>query len=98
MWDFLFGRRGRAGYVRIKLRDGGWVAGVWALGEEATASYASSYPQSEDLYLAAQVTVDPTTGAFVLDHHGRPEIRPWGLLLTRDHIEQLEFQEAPTMA
>ncbi len=98
-WDSVFGQPGRHRYVRAKLAEGGWVGGLWTTPEGAPGAYASSFPHGEDLYLPLQVDVDPRTGAVLLDAHGRPQVRQWGLLIERSKVELIEVQDiAPPAA
>jgi|SRR5579871_4305402 len=92
-WDYLFGRADMAGIVRARMRDGIWVAGIYAAKDGSTRrGYASSFPVSEDVYLPVRVEVDPTTGQLRLD--GDTPIRlPWSLLIKREDIDLLEFLE-----
>jgi Family of unknown function (DUF6338) len=91
-WDYLFSRR-PAGLVRARMKDGHWVAGLYAASEDGTPSgYASSFPASEDLYLPSRVDIDPATGA-VRTEEERPILLPWALHLRRDDVDVLEFLE-----
>lgn len=96
-WDYLFSRR-PAGVVRARLKDGSWVAGLYAPTEDETRiGYASSFPAAEDLYLPNRVDIDPSTGE-VRTTDGRPVTLPWALLLRRDDVDLLEIFEAQPMA
>jgi len=83
-------------FVRIKLRDGERVGGVFGEDSFATAytSYAAGYPEEQDLYLAESVEVDPDTGEFVLDRDDTPVPRDSGILVRWSEVEYLEFIEA----
>ena len=93
-WDFLW-RQGAPGIVRMKLRSGTWLAGVYGTTPAGRRSYAAGFPQDGDLYLSLQLRVDPLTGEFVRDDDDRP--RPVegesGLLIRWAEVEYLEFQE-----
>jgi hypothetical protein len=93
-WDFLW-RRGVPGIVRMKLKSGTWLAGVYATTNGGRQSYAAGYPEEEDLYLSLQLRVDPVTGEFTRDDEDRPVpvAGPSGLLVRWAEIEYLEFQE-----
>jgi hypothetical protein len=56
--------------------------------------YAAGYPETQDLYLAAAMTVDNETGEFLLDEQGQPEFGGGGLLVRWEEVEYLEFIEA----
>ena len=91
-WDHLFQDR-PAGGVRCKLQSGIWIGGVF--GEvNGRRPYASGYPEPQDLYLAATLSLDPYTGEIVTDDEGNPEIQASGILLRWEEIEYLEFTEA----
>lgn len=52
-WDQLFRTPGLAGYVRVRLLDGGWLLGVWSVsppGSGLPGSYAAGFPHDQDLY------------------------------------------------
>ena len=91
-WDHLFQDR-PAGGVRCKLKSGTWIGGVF--GEvKGKRPYASGYPEPQDLYLTATISLDPDTGEIVTDDAGNPEVIDSGLLLRWEEIEYLEFTEA----
>ena len=57
-WDYLFGLRPE-GWIRLKLKSGGWLAGAYAVQEDDLRSYASGYPEKQDLFLVDMAEVDP---------------------------------------
>lgn len=91
-WDFLW-RPGVQGIVRVKLKSGSWLAGVFGTTASGRRSYAAGYPEKEDLFLSLQLKVDAVTGAFEQDGEGRPVPVASGLLLRWEEIEYLDFQE-----
>lgn len=93
-WDYLW-RPGVQGIVRIKLKSGSWLAGVFGTTSSGQRSFAAGYPEKEDLYLSLQVKVDAADGAFDRDPEGRPVPVEGGsgLLLRWDEIEYPDFQE-----
>lgn len=93
-WDFLWRSR-RAGIVRLKLKSGTWLAGIYATTETGFRSYAAGYPEDGDLYLSLQVQVDPDDGAYVRDNEDQPVPVPSrsGLLVRWAEVEYLDFQE-----
>jgi hypothetical protein len=93
-WDYLW-RLDTIGIVRVRLKSGSWLAGVYGRSPSGVRSYASGHPEAGDLFLSEQLIVDAVTGAFTVDDDGRP-LRPDGspgLLLRWDEIEYLEFEE-----
>jgi hypothetical protein len=81
------------GWIRLRLKSGAWLGGVFA---EANGrrSYAAGYPEPQDLFLAAAVDTDPDTGEFVRDDAGLPTVQPGGLLIRWEEVEFLEFIDA----
>jgi hypothetical protein len=85
--------------VRIKLKSGPWLAGLWGRWESDTSknrrSYASGYPEDGDLYLSVGFQIDPDTGELVRNSEEQPEPVEGerGLLVRWDEIEYLDFQE-----
>lgn len=55
-WDHLFADRSSR-YLRVRLQDGTWVAGLFA-----DRSYAGGYPNPTDLLLEESWAIDPETG------------------------------------
>lgn len=55
-WDQLFADRSSR-YLRVRLQDGTWVAGLFA-----DRSYAGGYPNPTDLLLEQSWAIDPVTG------------------------------------
>lgn len=55
-WDHLFADRSSR-YLRVRLQDGTWVAGLFA-----DRSYAGGYPNPTDLLLEQSWAVDPDSG------------------------------------
>ena len=83
------------GMVRVRLKSGSWLAGVYGVSSTGVQSYASGYGEDGDLFLAESLAVDDETGAFELDDEDRP-IRtedPPSLLIRRSEVEYLEFEE-----
>lgn len=91
-WDHFFASR-PDGWVRLRLKRGIWIGGVYAPSEDGLPSYASGYPESQDLFLAETVEVDPETGAFILED-GDPIFRGSSILIRWDEVELLEFSNA----
>jgi hypothetical protein len=93
-WDQLF-RQAARGWVILKLQSGEFIGGSY-LGR----SYASAYPEPQELFLSEQVFVDPDTGDFVtgegtpLRQGQIPERMGRGLLVRWDEIEYLEWYES----
>jgi hypothetical protein len=93
-WDYLW-RLDVPGVVRMKLKSGTWLAGIYGTTVTGRRSYAAGYPEPGDLYLSLQLRVDPATGEFVRDDDDRPlpVAGASGLLIRWSEIEYLEFQE-----
>lgn len=80
-WDFAFSR-GRSYFVRVKLRDGERVGGLFGPG-----SNASFYPEAQDLYLQEAWRLDGE-GGFEAAVEGTK-----GLLIRRENTQIVEFLE-----
>jgi Family of unknown function (DUF6338) len=95
-WDHLF-QQTTGGWVVIKLIDGPFVGGIYASQQTGLSSYASAYPEVQELFLYAQISVDPQTGQFIdsqaqpLPPGQYPLIVERGLLVRWEQIEYLEF-------
>ena len=94
-WDHAFRHLAGGGYVRVKLKTGEWIAGLYAHLDGQAPPYASGYPNDPTAYLPAQLEVDPFTGAILLDGAGRARVREWGVLLRAEDCERVEFQAMP---
>jgi hypothetical protein len=92
-WDYLFGTR-PDGWIRLRLKSGTWIAGVYAVKDDGWRSYASGYPEPQDLFLVEAVEVDPDTGEFLFDDDGSRLVRGSAILVRWDEIEYLEFIDA----
>lgn len=91
-WDHFFASR-PDGWIRLRLKRGVWVGGVYAPSDEGLPSYAAGYPEPQDLFLAETVEVDPGSGEFILEN-GQPIFRGISLLIRWDEVEFLEFGDA----
>lgn len=89
-WDHLFHHRPR-GVIRMKLKSGVWIAGLFATIDGRVRSYAAGYPYAQDVWLVQALSVDPTTGEFLRDANDRPIVLESGLLVRFDEVEVLEF-------
>ena len=99
-WDFLWRSRPTA-IIRMKLKSGTWLAGLFGNSYNGKLSYASGFrehPEPADLYLSLGVQVDPDSGAFIRDDDGalRWTDGDSGLLIRWDEIEYLEFHDIGT--
>lgn len=93
-WDYLW-RRNARGIVRVRLKSGSWLAGIYGINAAGVRSYASGYDEEGDVFLAEALSVDGETGAYELDEDSRPvriEGSP-GLLIRWAEVEYLEFEE-----
>lgn len=91
-WDYFFGLHPR-GWVRLKLKSGIWIGGVYMEGE-TRKSYASGYPEPQDLFLINAVEMDPQTGRILRQSDGSVRVRDSSILLRWEEVEYLEFIEA----
>jgi hypothetical protein len=93
-WDYLW-QPGVQAIVRLKLKSGYYLAGLYGRAENGRRSYAAGYPEEGDIYLSQMFVVDAETGEFARDEQGRP--RPVdnasGLLVRWSEVEYLEVQE-----
>lgn len=91
-WDHVFGHRQNLAWVRVKLKSGPFMAGLYAnLGSER--SYASGFPYDQELFLLRAAQMDSSTGKYILDSAGRPTVEPFGILVRWDEVEYLDIQE-----
>jgi Family of unknown function (DUF6338) len=69
-WDELFATPDLTGWIRLRLCDGTWVCGLWGP-SEATGlrSYASGYPEAQDL-LIAEIAETDDDGEFLTGDGG----------------------------
>ncbi|HYP24288.1 MAG TPA: DUF6338 family protein, partial [Actinomycetota bacterium] len=95
-WDHFFSSR-PDGWVRLRLKRGVWIGGIYGPPDVGLPSYASGYPEAQDLFLAETVEVDPETGAFILAA-GEPILRGVSLLIRWDEVEMLEFGDSGSAA
>jgi hypothetical protein len=92
-WDYLFGLK-PDGWIRLRLKSGTWLGGAYAVKEDGWASYASGYPETQDLFLVEAAELDAETGEFLFDEDGDPLLRGSGILIRWDEVEYLEFIDA----
>jgi hypothetical protein len=76
-------------WVRLKLKSGSWIGGVF-MGVEGAESYAARYPEDQDIYLALTLELDPVTGDLQIDA-GKVATRPGGILVRWEEVEYMEF-------
>ena len=97
-WDLTWSHDVNA-IVRVKLKSGPWLAGLWGRWVSATSNnrraYASAYPEEGDLYLSVGFQVDPDTGELVRNSEQQPQPvqSERGLLVRWDEIEYIDVQE-----
>lgn len=93
-WDHLWSQGGRM-IVRVKLRSGEHLAGLFEPSANGINSYASGYGEEADLYLSRQLRVDAKSGEFDVDAQGSPV--PYepetGLFLRAEDVELWHIQE-----
>lgn len=86
VWDHVFSRRSSC-FVRIRLKDGAWVAGWYG-----SSSCAAVYPQDRDIFLQAQYAVLP-------DGRIGPRLEgTGGVYIPKDSIDLLGLLEPPRAA
>jgi Family of unknown function (DUF6338) len=92
-WDHLFADAGLNGYVIIhRKEDKPAIAGVWSRSKDGQQrSYASGYPDVQEIFLFDTLVCDPQTGALEPDEHGNVQLRGVGVLIAWDSIAYLEF-------
>jgi hypothetical protein len=91
-WDYLFGAQ-PAGYVRLRLKSGGWLAGYVGTREDGRRrAYFAGLPHPQDLYLAETYALDESN-AIQLGEDGLPVVRGTALLVRWDEVEYLEIEE-----
>jgi hypothetical protein len=91
-WDWVFGKKDRQGWIRLRLTDGSWKAGRWA------DAYASGYGEEPDLYLSNQAILG-SDGGFVMDGDtGQPKLMGSGLLIKWSEVRYLELITRETQA
>jgi hypothetical protein len=91
-WDQMWNRPVKA-LVRIKLKSGGWIGGIFEASKTGEQSYASGYPDDGDLHLTRQLKVDPRTGTYETQDDGTPKVIDRGLLIRWSEIEYLDILE-----
>ncbi|GCE42956.1 hypothetical protein Rhow_007085 [Rhodococcus wratislaviensis] len=55
-----------------------------------SGAYASGYPEEQDLYMPDQAVLD-TSGKFVEDRNGDPQLTGWGILIRWSEVQYLEI-------
>lgn len=90
-WDVLFSGPDMNGWIRLRLKDKSWVAGLW--GESATTgfmSYAAGYPEDQDLLVSELVETD-ADGNLVTGEDGALILTRRSLLIRWDEIVYAEY-------
>jgi hypothetical protein len=97
-WDALFRSPTLTGWLRLRLKDGTWIVGVWEDPEDddgaRPGSYAAGYPHTQDLYMVDTCEAEPTTGVILTDAAGNPLRRGIAVLVNWDQVEYAEFIDA----
>jgi hypothetical protein len=95
-WDHLFGRAHLGGWVVLRLKDGTWLAGLYSRSiGSVERSYASRYPETQELYLAETAAVDDR-GRLLSGSDGQPVLLGRGVLLRWEEASYLEFSPIRT--
>lgn len=92
-WDQMWRRKDLNALLRVKLKSGSWIGGVFQTTNEGVKSYASGYPEEGDLHLARQVVVDPVSGEYKRDENKQPIPVERGLLIRWSEVEYIDIQE-----
>jgi hypothetical protein len=94
-WEHFFGHDPE-GTLRLKLKSGKYIAGVYMFVNQAEKSYAAAFPHDPlDLWLVRGVAVDAETGAFQFAEDGSPVTLDSGILVRYDEVEFLEYFPSP---
>jgi hypothetical protein len=90
-WDHLFAKDDLYGFIRLRLKDGPWILGSWGHAQKlGLDSYASGYPEIQDLFISDIVESDDE-GQFVVDEGGEAVHTGRSLLLRWDEVAYAEF-------
>jgi len=90
-WDDLFSGLDMNGWIRLRLKDESWLAGLW--GESSATglkSYAAGYPEHQDLLVSELVETD-SEGNLVTGEDGDPILTSRSLLIRWDEITYAEY-------
>ena len=90
-WDHLFQDR-PTGWIRCKLKSGTWIGGAFGVYKDRKP-YAAGYPEPQDIYLTATLSLNPETGELITGDDNQI-VRDSSILIGWDEIEYLEFIEA----
>lgn len=90
-WDHLFAQADLNGWILLKLKDDGWLGGLWGTSEATTlTSYAAGYPEIQDLLIAETAEVDED-GEFIVDERGVPRLHGVAALVRWDEVDYALF-------
>jgi hypothetical protein len=93
-WDHLFSTGDLEGWVRLRLKNDTWIVGAYATEDQGKLrSYASGYPEIQDLFLVETVECD-ADGTMLVDEEQNPRLRGVAVLVRWDEVSYLEFIEA----
>lgn len=92
-WDHIFSNVTTFGFVRARMKDGRWLAGIYGQ-TGPIGAFASSFPEDQDVYLPVQLAIDPLTGDLVKDEDNNAIHIHWGVHLRRSDIDIFEFQSS----
>lgn len=94
-WDALFRSPALTGWLRLRLKNGTWLAGAWEDpsddGGARPGSYAAGFPHAQDLYLVDTCELDPDSGDFLVDEDGVVIRRGIAVLVNWDQVAYAEF-------
>jgi hypothetical protein len=91
-WERIWRRQPNA-IVRVKLKSGAWVAGLYGANAMGVASYAGGFPEDGDIYLTRQLVVDPDSGALSRHDDETPILVERGLWIRCSEMDYMDIQE-----
>jgi uncharacterized protein DUF6338 len=91
-WDQMWNRPVTA-LVRIKLKSGRWIGGIFERTAAGKKAYAGGYPHDGDLYLTRLLEVNPETGEYVKQKDETHTVVDRGLLIRWAEVEYLDIEE-----
>lgn len=95
-WDYLFTTHDLNGWIRLTLMDGSSIVGFWGAedteGGVTLRSYASGYPEVQELYFSDTAAVD-VEGNVEVDEDERPLATGVGVLIRWDQVRYAYFSE-----
>ena len=91
-WERIWRRQPNA-IVRIKLKSGAWIGGLYGANAQRVMSYAGGFPEDGDIYLTRQLAVDPDSGAIERQEDKTPILVERGLWIRCSEVDYMDIQE-----